>query len=179
MWEIKLKQLWEDSSLSISEIGRRLGVDTLTVRRHAARLKLPLSRSDKRLKPLSRTTQLKGKAVSAAWENKRRGYRSNWLSAMRQKRQITLKALRSNLPREYAWLQQHDSEWLDGHKPRPQRRNQSTTSVDWKRRDAEYAIAVRAAALRLKDPPGRPVQVTRTAIGRDVGAITLLRQKAS
>jgi hypothetical protein len=90
---------------------------------------------------------------------------------------ITLKTLRHKLPREYAWLLQNDAEWLEGHKPRPRRRNLSTASVDWKRRDAEYAVAVRAAASRLKDAPGHPAQVTKTAIGRAVGAITLLRQK--
>jgi hypothetical protein len=177
VWEGTLKQLWQDSSLNISEIGRRLGVDPLTVRRHATRLKLPLSRSDKRLKPLSYTTQLKGKAVPAAWEEKRRGCRSKWLSAMRRRREITLKALRVKLPREYAWLQHNDSEWLAIHKPSPQRRNPSTASVDWKRRDAEHAAAVRVAASRLKENPGRPIQVTRTAIGRTLGAITLLQQK--
>jgi hypothetical protein len=176
-WEAKLKQLWEDSSLSVSEIGRRLDVDPLTVRRHAARLGLRFSRSSKELKSLDRATQLKGEAVSVAWEGKRRRCRSKWLSAMKQGREITLKALRRKLPREYAWLLHNDSEWLEGHKPPPWRRNLPTASVDWKRRDAEYAAAVRAAASRLKDTPARPAQVTRTAIGRALGAITLLRQK--
>lgn len=176
-WEAKLKQLWWDSSLGISEIARRLGVNPLTVRRHAARMELSLSRSDKRLKPLARATQLQGNTVTAAREKKRRGYRSKWLSAIKPGREITLKALRRKLPREYAWLRQNDFGWLKGHKPRPQRRNQPTTGVDWKRRDAQYAAAVRAAASRLKEAPGRPVQVTRTAIGGALGAITLLRQK--
>jgi hypothetical protein len=166
-----------DPSLSVSEIGRRLGVDPLTVRRHAACLKLSLSRSDKVLKPLTPATQLKGKAVSVAWEKKRLGYRSQWLSAIRHGREITLKALRRKFPREYAWLLHNDSEWLEGHKPHLKERNPPTSSVDWKRRDAEYAAAVRAAASRLKEAPSRPVQVTRTAIGRALGAITLLRQK--
>jgi hypothetical protein len=177
VWEAKLKQLWRDSSLSISEIARRLGVDPLTIRRHAARMELSFSRSDKRLKPLARATQLKGNAVSAAREKKRCEYRSKWVSAMKPRGEITLKALRRKLPREYAWLRQNDSEWLEGHKPRPRRRNQPTAGIDWKRRDAEYAAAVRVAASRLKETPGRPVQVTRTAIGRALGAITLLRQK--
>lgn len=175
-WETELKQLWRDSSLSISEIGRRLGVDPLTIRRYAARLELSLSRSIKRLKPLSRATQLKGDAVSASWEKKRLRCRSKWLSAMKSRQDLTLKTLRRKLPREYAWLRQNDSEWLRGHKPHRQRRYLPTASVDWKRRDAEYAAAVRAAALRLKEVPGRLVQVTRTAIGRALGAITLLRQ---
>lgn len=152
-------------------------MDPLTVRRHAARLELSPSRSDKRLKPLSRATQLKGEAVSASWEKKRRGCRSKWLSAMKSWREITLKTLRSRLPREYAWLRQNDSEWLERHKPRRQRRYLPTASVDWKRRDAEYAAAVGAAASCIKEAPGRPVLVTRTAIGRALGAITLLRQK--
>lgn len=176
-WEAKLKQMWEDSSLSISEIGRKLGVDPLTVRRHATRLELSLSRSDKRLKPLSSATQLKGKVVAAAWEKKRRSCRSKWLSAMKQGQNIALKTLRLKLPREYAWLQQHDAKWLDGNKPQPQRQKLSTISVDWKRRDAEYAAAVKASAFQLKEASGRPVRVTRTAIGRALGAITLLRRK--
>jgi hypothetical protein len=175
-WETELKQLWRDSSLSISEIGRRLGVDSLTVRRHATRLELSFSRSDKRLKPLARATQLKGDAVSTALEKKRRRCRSKWLSAMKSRREVTLKTLRRKLPREYAWLRQNDSEWLERHKPRRKRRYLPTASVDWKRRDAEYAAAVRAAASHLKEAPGRPVQVTRTAIGRALGAITLLRE---
>lgn len=177
VWEAKLRQLWRDSSLSISEIARRLGVDPLTIRRHAARMALSLSRSDKRLKPLARATQLKENAVSVAREKKRREYRSIWISAMKLGREVTLNALRRKLPREYAWLLHNDSEWLEEHKPQPKKRNPPTASVNWKRRDAEYAAAVKAAASRLKDAPGRPVQVTRTAIGRALGAITLLRQK--
>src|SRR2546423_11085222 len=96
---------------------------------------------------------------------------------MRRNLKITLKALRQKLPREYAWLLQNDTEWLDEHKPRHRRRNQSTSSVDWEKRDAEYAVAVKVAASRLKDAPGRPVKVTTTAIGRAVGAVTNLQQK--
>lgn len=174
VWEAKLKGLWEDSSLSMSEVGRRLGVDPLTVRRHAARLKLP---SSKRGMPLKLAARLKCDDISRARQKKLRTCRSKWLAAMRQNPKLTLRALRHKLPREYAWLRLNDSEWLKGHRPRLQRRSQPTTSVDWKRRDAEYAVAVKVAASRLTDAPGRPAQVTKTAIGRALGAITLLRQK--
>ena len=33
-----------------------------------------------------------------------------------------------------------------------------------------------ALASHLKNAPGRPVQMTKTAIGRDLGAVTLLQQ---
>lgn len=177
VWEAKLKQLWKDSSLSLSEVGRRLGVDPLTVRRHATRLKLPSSRLGRKSKPLPRAARLKGTHDSTAIAERRRASRAKWVSATRQGPMTTLKALRLKLPREYAWLRQNDAEWLMRHSPLSLRRARSTSGVDWKKRDAEYAVAVRAAAKRLKNHSGRPVQVTRSAIGRAVGATTLLRQK--
>ncbi len=177
VWEDKLKELWKESSLSLSEIGRRLGVDPLTVRRHAARLKLRLSCGSKRSKPLKRATQLKSESISTAWQKKRQAYRSKWYSGMRQNPKTTLKALRHKLHREYIWLLEHDSAWLKGHRPQTQKRRLPTSSVDWKRRDAEYAVAVRDAVSHLKHDSGRPTQVTKTAIGRAIGTITLLQQK--
>lgn len=177
IWEAKLEELWEDSSLSLSEVGRRFGVDPLTVRRHAARLKLPFLRSGRKSKPLKLTEQLKGSTTLAAWEKKQLKCRSKWLFARGRTLKITLKALRQKLPREYAWLLQNDAEWLAAHKPLPERLSLSTTSVDWTRRDAEYAVAVKAAASHIMEEVGRPMQVTKTAIGRAIGAITLLQQK--
>jgi Tn7-like transposition protein D/TniQ len=177
VWEAKLKELWNDSSLSMSEISRRLGVDPLTARRHATRLKLSFSRSGRSSTSLNPATQLKGRHTSTAWEKKRRTYRAKWLSVMKRNRKVTLKALRQKFPRVYTWLRQNDFEWLKDHRPESQRHIQSTSSVDWKRRDAKYAVAVRVAASSIKDAPGRPVQVTKTAIGRTIGAITLLQRK--
>jgi hypothetical protein len=177
VWEAKLKGLWKDTSLSLSEVGRRLGVNPLTVRRHAARLKLPPSRSGRRPKPLNPDVQLKGARDPMVLVEKRRACRAKWIAAMRQSPKITLKALRRKHPREYAWMHQNDPEWLKRHSAHSGRRVCSMTGVNWKKRDAEYAVAVRAAATRLKNNHGRPVQVTKTAIGRAIGAITLLQQK--
>jgi Tn7-like transposition protein D len=177
VWETKLKELWKDSSLRLSEVGRRLGVDPLTVRRHAQKLKLSFSLPGRRSKPLNRATQLKGESIATVWEKKRRAYRAKWLSVMRRNPKATLKTLRQKFPRVYAWLRQNDFEWLKDHRPRFQRHDHSTSRVDWKTRDAKCALTVRAAALRIKSGPGRPVQVTQTAIGRAIGAVTLLKQK--
>lgn len=176
VWEAKLKQLWKDSSLSLCEVGRQLGVDTLTVRRHAARLNLPTSRPAGKSKPLKRAAHLKGVSALTAHVEKQRIYRVKWASEIQQAPRTTLKDLRCKLPREYAWLLQNDSAWLKRHRPNYRRRTQATSSVDWGRRDNEYAVAVLAVAENLKNNLGRPVQVTRTAIGKAVGAVTLLRK---
>lgn len=178
VWEAKLKQCWIDSSLSMSEVSRRLGVDTLTARRHAARLNLPDFQPTGRSKPLNRDVQLKGTGLTVHVE-KQRAYRVMWVSATRQTPKATLQALRRKLPREYAWLLQNDAAWLKSHSPNFRRSVRSTSGVDWKKRDAEYAVAVRVAAANLMNKRGRPVRVTMTAIGKALGAVTLLRQKLS
>jgi hypothetical protein len=177
VWETKLKRLWKNPSLSLSEVGRRLEVDPLTVRRHAARLNLPFSRHGRKSKPLKRETQLKGDTASHAWQKTRCTYRSEWLSMTEQNPKVTLKELRHSLPKEYAWLLQNDSEWLQSYRPRLRELIRTKSCVDWERRDFQYAAAVKTSAARLKNAPGSPVQVTKTAIGRALGAVTLLRQK--
>ncbi len=176
VWEAKLKELWEESS-SLSEIGRRLRVDPLTVRKHAAHLKLPFSRHGGRSKPLKLDPSLKSKVLTAVWGKRLRNCCSKWLSVMKQTPGITMENLRRRLPQEYAWLLKNDSDWLKKHSPQTQKHIRSTLSVDWKGRDAQYAVAVRDAASKLMNMPGRPVQVTKAAIGRAIGAATLLQQK--
>ena len=53
----------------------------------------------------------------------------------------------------------------------------STSGVDWKKRDAEIAVALQTAAICLKNIPGRPARVTRTAVGRAISAVAFSRQK--
>jgi hypothetical protein len=179
VWEAELKRLWKHPSLSISEVGRRLGIDTLTVRRHAERLKLSSSHSSRKSKPLDHAARLKDSHDSRAQAQKQCAYRTRWTSTIQQSPDTTLKALRRKHPREYAWLLQNDSEWLGRHTPYYQRSARTTSGVDWRKRDAEYAVNVRAAAANLKNKHGRPVQVTKTAIGKTLSAVTLLRQKLS
>lgn len=177
VWEAKLKRLWKNSLLSLSEVGRRLRVDTLTVHRHAEQLKLPSRRPGKKSKPLNCTARLKDTRDSTAHVKKRRVCRAKWMSTTRQAPKATLKALRRKLPREYAWLLQNDVEWLKRHSPHSRRNVPSTSGVDWKERDAKYAVAVRVAAATLRNKLGRPIQVTKTALGKNLGAATLLQQK--
>lgn len=177
VWETKLKEFWYDLRLSLSEIGRRLGVDPVTVRRHAVQLKLPISFNGRKTKPLNSASLLKSERTYKALQKKRRINRSEWLYVRRQNPKVTMKALRHRLSREYKWLLQNDREWLKKHSPRSRSCIRSTSSIDWRRRDAECVVAVKEAASSLKNVVGRPIQITKTAIGRAIGAVTLLQQK--
>ncbi len=177
VWEDDLRHLWVDSALSISGIAARLEVDPLTVRRHAERLQLAASGSKRRALSLNPTLRLKAVSSMAEHTRKRRRHRALWLEAMKGRPKPRMKSLRGSLPRTYAWLIQNDAAWLMAHRPKPSKRVRAATSVDWGRRDLKLALAVRESASRLKSTPGSPIRVTKTAIGRGLGQITLLRQK--
>jgi hypothetical protein len=177
VWEDALRRLWADPALSISGIAARLEVDPLTVRRHAERLQLPVSGLKRRVRSLSPALRLKAVSPVAEHSRKRRKHRTLWLEAMKRRPKPNMKSLRGSLPRTYAWLIQNDAAWLMTHRPKPSKRARAATSVDWGRRDSKLALAVRELAKRLKSTPGRPIRVTKTAVGRDLGQIALLRQK--
>lgn len=176
VWEDTLRHLWTDPALSVSGIAARLEVDPLTVRRHAERLQLSASRP-RRVPSLSPALRLKNVSPVAERERKRRKHRALWLDAMKKRPQPGMKSLRRSLPRSYAWLVQNDAAWLKAHRPQPSKRARPATFVDWGRRDSKLAPAVRESAGRLKATPGRPIRVTKTAVGRDLGRVTLLQQQ--
>jgi len=176
VWEDTLRRLWADPALSVSGIASRLEVDPLTVRRHAERLQLASSGS-RRVPSLSPALRLKAVSPEAEQARKRREHRALWLEVMKRCPKPNMKSIRGSLSRTYAWLIQNDSAWLKTHRPKPSKRARITTSVDWEKRDSKLAMAVREVASRLKSAQGRPIRVTKTAVGRDLGQLTLLRQK--
>ncbi|HEV2800375.1 MAG TPA: TnsD family Tn7-like transposition protein [Pyrinomonadaceae bacterium] len=177
VWEAALRRLWSDPAFCASAIAARLEVDPLTVRRHAERLQLSLSGSRRTVTSLSHSLQLKAVNPVVEHERKRQKHRALWLNAMKKSPKSIMKVLRGNLPHTYAWLIQNDAAWLRSHRPLLSKLARATASVDWGRRDSKLALAVRESASRLKAVPGRPIRVTKTAIGRDLGQITLLQQK--
>lgn len=177
VWEKELERLWRDPSSSVSATARRLGVDPLTVRRHAERLRLQMACPAKVSAPLKSELRLKAKDPAAVFRSKRGENRAKWLSAIKCAPKITMKSLRRRLPRVYAWLVANDPAWLKSHKPPPRKRARAPSGVDWKRRDVKLAASVREAASRLIAARGRPKRITKTAVARKVGQVTLLQQK--
>lgn len=177
VWEDSLRRLWADTALSISGIAARLEVDPLTVRRHAERLQFAALGSRRRVLSLRPALRLKAVRPVTEQARKRRKHRALWLEAMKRRPKPNMKSLRGSLPRTYAWLIQNDAVWLMKHRPKPSKQARLATSVDWERRDSKLALAVRESASRLKATQGRLIRVTKTAVGRDLGQVTLLRQK--
>jgi hypothetical protein len=150
-WEDELKRLWQDAATTVSEIARRLEVDPLTVKRHADRLGLMFSAKRLGIKQLASELLLKAERTKIAVDERTlQKHRAEWLTALKSFRVQGLKKMRAELPRVYAFLRKYDRAWLTSHLPPVGNTRRNSNSVDWVKRDAELAEAVRKAAERLK-----------------------------
>jgi Tn7-like transposition protein D/TniQ len=177
IWETKLQALWKDESVSLRGLARQLGVDPLTIKRHATRLGLLFPRLRDRRSGLEENQQLHPHVFQAPETTVLQEYRTTWLTALESGPGIGVTELRSKMPGIYTWLYRNDRVWLRAHTPilkeKPTIRHQR---VDWKERDKRLAEEVIVAASRLKDLPGRPVHITLTTIGREIGQLALFQQ---
>lgn len=105
--------------------------------------------------------------------------RGAWLEAMRKNPDANRTRLQREIaPRIYGWLLHHDNDWLKINMPPPFKRTKSAREiVDWNSRDSSLEKEVREAAERLKRADGKPVQVTVTAIARELDKKELLQKE--
>src|SRR5205823_6816032 len=106
----------------------------------------------------------------------RENLRTKWLLEMNRKSQPRMSILRKAIPRVYGWLLQNDRDWLNRNRPKPIKRQIVKFSVDWKRRDSEYNALVKQAANRIRTANRRPVRITKTAIGKDLGVVSMFQK---
>jgi len=180
VWETSLKRMWGDRSLSVNSIACRLGVDSKTVKHQATRLRLAFPRRgpspNVMQADLDLQTRVERRQRLVSSMPKRVGrYRNQWLAAMNKHPETTTNQLRRDiLPKVYHKLMRLDREWLKAHMPPARKRARPLKTRDWPATDARLAEEVRSSALRLKEMDGRPKQVTRQAIARDLDKVSLL-----
>jgi hypothetical protein len=109
-------------------------------------------------------------------QDERARQRQIWLAALEQDKAAGVKALRAKCSATYAWLYRNDRAWLKQHTPYKQHREPAPSRIDWEKRDQQLVDAVRAAAVRLQNAPGKPRQMTTAALGREAGCLALLQK---
>lgn len=178
IWEERLRLLWKDETVSLRGIAKQLGVDPLTVKRHATRLGLLFPRPIGRCQPLKKAQQLHTHEPSVPDPSKVEFYRMVWQATMKEDPQAGMMILRKRVPKVYSWLYRHDRTWLKGHSTSHSSKKVQHyyTPVDWKSRDVQISEAVNQSVVRLRTSDGRPSQITISAIGRNIGQLALLQQ---
>lgn len=185
-WEAALKEWWKDTSLSIRRIASLLGVFHNTVKYNAIRLGLKFPR----VGPGPKVTRMNPVILEAVRHDQERRSSSYAVELLEAKRKEWLIAVGQNpganrtrlqikvAPQVYSWLHAHDIDWLKEHMPAPFKRTKSAREiVDWKNRDITLDNEVREAAARLNRADGKPVQVTVTAIARELDRNELLLKR--
>lgn len=168
VWEESLKVFWYDSSLTLKEIGQRLGVSVKTVLRQADKLKLIFPRPNTTARAKDLCPSLKPRATTyEVATDVIESCRQQWLDLMAVNPDLGRTQLRSKAPAVYGQLYKYDRDWLNEHLPPLQKKN-GTPDVDWESRDIQAMAAVKLAAENLKQDSGRPVWISRTAIANSL-----------
>lgn len=141
--DARLISLIGDSDLSLRAIARELGIDPLTVQRHAHRLGVwrdSWSHRD-RIAPASKAVRNQAKALGDA--------RSRWLTFGAIRPALGRTAMRARDPAAFALLYRRDRKWLERNSPPPIPAQTVRSGVDWVARDAQVAAELEAAATEL------------------------------
>ncbi len=173
IWLERLQELWLDSTVSVPEIARKLGVSYRTVKFHAIAHGLPFPRSELNL-------ILPSELIQQNADNKDKNiskpttldiHRQKWLEARHLYPEASRTMLQDKFPVSYRWLKENDYEWFNAHLPDSLRvfNQKGRLQVDWENRDKQLASAVRKSALDLKNAPLRPIWLTKTAITTKIG----------
>jgi hypothetical protein len=178
IWEDKLRELWNNSAVSLSQTARMLRVDIKTLKTHASRLGLPFP------PPGSQSPQVEASAYqrvadkSAGFDQNLEINRGTWLRTRKNNPNASLTELRRLIPKIYTWLNRHDAEWLKTQIPtrHPARIIETVASrVDWEQRDTWLSSKVRQSARQILSESGKPVRITIAEVGRVGGCMGLLK----
>jgi hypothetical protein len=172
-----LRELWFDKQVSLKILSRHLGVDPETVRRHVALLNLA-PRRDSFNTPPEKTHPARDKK-DRSW------YRTQWLIILEEAKDKTPYVLKGRASGIYSWLTRNDKDWFAAHRPVLTMR--STMPADLAKADQRYTNytrldsligeAIRAAANKLINLPGRPIKVSRNKITLEVPEVRQLRAR--
>lgn len=172
VWDQKLRERWMDSGLSVEAIAGKMGVSSPTLRAQLRRIGLPLRRVVFSARKLSRNngqTQRVTRVVSHSFLCEQR---DKWLGLSRT----------STLPSETlhqfraltSWLRRYDRTWFRQHGNRRKKAyvgHSARRTVDWEKRDQEFAELVRITAERIRMQPGQTPRFSRTYLIRQTGQL--------
>ncbi|HEU5374082.1 MAG TPA: TnsD family Tn7-like transposition protein [Ktedonobacteraceae bacterium] len=177
IWEIRLKELWLDPTITRRQIAQTLRISEEGVTKRAVKLHLPTPRKS----PMSGggRSSLNRDLI---WRRK------TWLNLLKDAPEASLTELWRKAPSLYRWLHHNDHEWFVAHRPLSKvfarssiKRDYSfpglkkDTLTDGKYNDSDLAENVRAIAHQLLEAPGRPKRVSLRAISTHLPQIIWLR----
>jgi hypothetical protein len=164
-WESALRQMWSQDSLSLTDIGKKLGTSRSAVKSLAVRMGLAFPR----LGPYGKRVLEFG----SVWkpENKTQLIRVNrekWLTAASAHPTASPTQLKKSVSGVHKFLWTYDKEWLREHMPSPRPRI-SKPQKDWTEIDLKLEEDLRRAAGYIRQMDGCPLRITKRSLARHIG----------
>jgi len=174
LWNSELERLWNDAKISVRYIGRKLAADSLTVKRHAAKLGLQFPRKGIRVSGKNGPPRIAKKIHRDESILKRR--QTEWLDLQSENHMLSTTDLRNLAPACYAYLYRNCREWFKTHCPIKVCRVPPIQRVNWQTRDLELSQQVAPARKLLLQEVGRPHRISIAALGRQTHALGLIQK---
>lgn len=167
-WENILKRLWEDTSLTLKQLARMLGVNELTVKRRAISLGLAFPRAAQDSLHSGGEILDRYKIKRTLHQEVQNRRREELLSLLKDNPQASRTELQTLAPHLIDWLRQDDREWLDTTLPPAKKKRPPKASINWEEQDLWLSEAVRNAALQIRSGT-IPKRVSLAAIVKLIG----------
>jgi Tn7-like transposition protein D/TniQ len=168
LWETRLRQLWEDPTVSFERIVTDLKSTHFLVKRQVARLGLASASQTQRqitLGPKHQPTQPMTWVVDQA---RREDAREKWLRMMQEHPDMRRAELGNEGLRIYQWLRRNDLEWLNEKlATRKKVHKNGTRMVDWEKRDRQIVEQVKHSISQMRNAHP-PKKITITAIAKAI-----------
>ena len=171
VWDATLRKLWNDPALNLKMIQQQLGINIRTLHQCAIRLELPYPKPGENNTNHGCKPKLPPRREDILPET-REGYRAAFLAAKEKYPEVGITVLQEKMSKVCFWLVRNDLAWFEANKPPLKRsggKHPQLPYTDWHSRDLEFVAKVKPTALRLKNEPGRPVQITKTTLIREIG----------
>ncbi len=167
VWDEKFRELWNNGSISINAIKKSLGIaNSNTLKYHAIRLGLSLEK-DRNLLPVS-PEFIPKESIDEVRQRRILVHRKWVLDMLRENPMLTRKQLAEKDISALVDLRKFDREWLDCIVPVT--KPSSQVKINWLDRDESLSKMIPAVADVIRSEPGKPARITKTEIGRRIGA---------
>lgn len=164
-WEDKLKDLWNDLNLSVSQIADFFQVNPMLIARHGIRLALPMNEPNTRIVQGYKRHRNPNKTFSDFLFQ----HRQTWLGIIDKYPTSKRQELMNLEGGVYLWLRRNDPHWLEEHLPEIETKPRNVELLNWEKIDNEISKKVEMVCkeiLRAKRPV---IRVSITEIIKRVG----------
>lgn len=169
VWESYLKEKWEDSSITLEALAKKLYVCPTTVRRHALRLNLSFPRKTPFSKPASEKFIKQHSNMRKTFKEYLHIRQEHWLSVRKANPNAGRTELITLASFTYDWLRENANDWLEDNLPVSRKSIPPPKRVDWGTWDVKLPKAIKDSSARIRGLPGHPIRVIKEAIIREVG----------